>query len=70
MWSLADDGQGLRSGESCSYVIVIRQITEKSIKYNRSAFMGIDLKKAFEQIQLKNDKFGIIPKQLMSGISI
>ena len=54
--SLADEQQGFRSGRSCTdAVFVIRQITEKSIEYNRPAFMCfIDLEKAFDRIQLED----------------
>ena len=54
--SLADEQQGFRSERSCTYaVFVIRQIKEKSIEYNRPAFMCfIDLEKAFDRIQLED----------------
>jgi len=36
-------------------VFVVRQIAEKSIEYNKSAYMCfIDLQKAFDRVQLEN----------------
>lgn len=54
--SLADEQQGFRSGRSCTdAVFIIRQITEKSIEYNRPAYMCfIDLEKAFDRVQLRD----------------
>ena len=53
---LADEQQGFRSGRSCTdAVFVIRQITEKSIEYNKPAYMCfIDLEKAFDRVQLRD----------------
>ena len=54
--SLLDEQQGFRSGRSCTdAVFVLRQITEKSIEYNKSAFICfIDLVKAFDRVRLKD----------------
>lgn len=52
--TLSDEQQGFRSGRSCTdAVFVIRQIVEKSIEYNRPAYMCfIDLQKAFDRVKL------------------
>ena len=54
--SLQHEQQGFRSGRSCTdAVFVLRQITEKSIEYNKPAnICFIDLVKAFDQVQLKD----------------
>lgn len=48
--------EGFRSGRSCvDAVFVLRQIVEKSIEYNKPAFLCfIDLEKAFDRIKLEN----------------
>lgn len=54
--TLAEEQQGFRCGRSCNDAIfIIRQIAEKSIEYNKPAFMCfIDLRKAFDRILLKD----------------
>ena len=54
--SLQDEQQGFRSGRSCTdAVFVLRQITEKSIEYNKPAYICfIDLVKAFDRVRLKD----------------
>ena len=54
--SLQNEQQGFRSGRSCKdAVFVLRQITEKSIEYNKLAYICfIDLVKAFDRVQLKD----------------
>ena len=54
--SLTEEQQGFRSGRSCTdAVFVIRQVTEKSIEYNKPAYMCfIDLEKAFDRVQLRD----------------
>lgn len=54
--SLQDEQQGFRRGRSCvDAVFVLRQITEKSIEYNKPAYLCfIDLTKAFDQVQLED----------------
>ena len=54
--SLQDEQQGFRSGRSCTdAVFALRQITEKSIEYNKPAYICfIDLIKAFDRVRLKN----------------
>ena len=53
---MADEQQGFRSGRSYTDVIfVLRQLTKKSIEFNRLAFTCfIELQKAFDRIQLKD----------------
>lgn len=53
---ISEEQQGFRNGRSCNdAVFVIRQITEKSIEYNRPAFLCfIDLEKAFDRVQLQD----------------
>mgnify|MGYP000420915844 FL=1 len=52
--SLSDEQQGFRSGRSCvDAVFVLRQIVEKSIEYNKPAFLCfIDLTKAFDRVRI------------------
>ncbi|KAK9881036.1 hypothetical protein WA026_014379 [Henosepilachna vigintioctopunctata] len=54
--TLADQQQGFRTGRSCTDAIfVMRQVLEKSIEFNKPAFLCfIDLQNAFEKIQLKD----------------
>ncbi|XP_048516470.1 uncharacterized protein LOC125502436 [Dendroctonus ponderosae] len=53
--SLADEQQGFISGRSCTDVFVLRQIVEKSIEYNKPAFICfVDLTRAFDRVQLKD----------------
>ena len=53
--SLTEEQQGFRSGKLCTdAVFVIRQVTEKSIEYNKPAYICfIDLEKAFDRVQLR-----------------
>ncbi|XP_045480919.1 uncharacterized protein LOC123685307 [Harmonia axyridis] len=53
---LSDEQQGFRSGRSCKdAVFVMRQIVEKSIQYNRPAYMCfVDLQKAFDRVQIQD----------------
>lgn len=53
---ISEEQQGFRTGRSCNDAIfVIRQINEKSIEYNRPAFLClIDLEKAFDRVQLQD----------------
>lgn len=53
---ISEEQQGFRSGRSCNdAVFVIRQIIEKSIEYNRPAFLCfVDLEKAFDRVQLQD----------------
>lgn len=48
--------QGFRSGRSCTdAVFVLRQIVERSIEYNKSAYLCfIDLQKAFDRIWVED----------------
>lgn len=53
----SEEQQGFRSGRSCTdAVFVIRQMTEKSIEYNKPAYMClyVDLEKAFDRVELKD----------------
>lgn len=54
--SLSEEQQGFRSGRSCNdAVFTIRQIIEKSIEYNKPAYLCcIDLVKAFDRVQLQD----------------
>lgn len=63
---LADEQQGFRSGRSCTdAVFVIRQITEKSIEYNRPAYMCfIGLEKAFDRVQLRDEVHLLFNRQI------
>ena len=56
MITLSDEQQGFRTGRSCTdAVFVMRQIMEKSIEYNRPAYLCfIDLEKAFDRVQLRD----------------
>ena len=53
---LQDKQQDFRSGRSCTdAVFVLRQITIKSIEYNKPAYICfIDLVKAFDRVRLKD----------------
>ena len=52
--SLSDEQQGFRSGRSCvDAVFVLRQIVEKSIEYNKPAYLCfIDLTKSFDRVRI------------------
>ncbi|XP_056636715.1 uncharacterized protein LOC130445195 [Diorhabda sublineata] len=54
--SLSKEQQSFRSGRSCvDAVFILRQVVEKSIEYNKPAYLCfIDLQKAFDRIQLKD----------------
>lgn len=54
--TLSEEQQGFRTGRSCTdAVFIIRQIVEKSVEYNRPAYMCfIDLQKAFDRIQVQD----------------
>lgn len=56
MIQLQDEQQGFRRGRSCvDAIFIIRQISEKSLEFNRPAFFCfIDLEKAFDRIRLKH----------------
>lgn len=53
--NISDDQQGFITGSSCNDVVfVVKQIAEKSLEYNKSAFFCfIDLEKAFDRVQLQ-----------------
>lgn len=54
--TLAEEQQGFRTGRSCTdAVFVMRQVVEKSIEYNRPAFLCfVDLHKAFDRVRLED----------------
>ena len=56
MITLSNEQQGLRTGRSCTDAVFVRsQIMEKSIEYNRPAYLCfIDLEKAFDNVQLRD----------------
>lgn len=64
--SLADEQQGFRSGRSCTdAVFVIRQVTEKSIEYNKPAFICfVDLERALNRVQLKDVLYFLYNRQI------
>ncbi|KAL6263137.1 hypothetical protein P5V15_005938 [Pogonomyrmex californicus] len=53
--SLAEEQQGFRSRKFCTDAMFgPRQIIEKSIEYNKPAYLCFDLRKAFDRIQLQD----------------
>lgn len=72
--SLSDEQQGFRTGRSCTdAVFVLRPIVEKSLEYNKPAFLCfIDLQKAFDRVRLKDIIFLLynrrIPMSLIKAI--